>query len=184
MRDKIGIIVILCIAQLYVVTGCTSNIKPSPDIKIPSLTERSINKMIGLYMSPDYCNYTSKLDDLEFLWGNDLCRGTKSVVKLAFEYVITLSSPKPDDVSVKVVIVPEIHASFVSRAPKGEALLIGVWRAFDPDGKLIWIDTFKGNIRTEGGAGSEILEKRMQFALEEYFQNALDGMTKWQLWRP
>lgn len=169
-----------------VLSGCTQTYRPSSDFTIPDV-EKKIPFKVGLYMSPEYCNYSyEKGFGFIFVLGDALCYGTERVVKTAFNEVVIISSPKStsNDKTIKAIIIPEILAAEnqISGKSPSEALLIGKWTVVDANGKLIWVDTFQGHIVTTGVIRPSGIQKRTQLVVEDYFQKALKGISSWKLW--
>ena len=193
MKTRISrIIKMLCILPLIslFLTGCTSEIKPLSGLELSLAHKQKIPLKVGLYMSPDYCNYSFVTDQIYVTYytiplGSTLCHETKIIVEAIFEEVSVFPSLEANDKSINVIMIPEIvilKIQMMGYTHKSEALLIGKWTVVDMNGRLIWVDTFQSHVITTYGDHLPSTLKRAKFVLEDYFQNVFKGIQSWKLW--
>jgi hypothetical protein len=166
----------------------------------------------GLYISPDFLNYTYKKsaetgDGRKFVTtacevGEFLRNGSERLVRNIFQEAIILSSK--DDAktqNVDVVLSPEIQSVDVVKPlltgggwplpePHIKALFITKWTVTDQNGIVKWVGTYEGEGKV--GTGSSLLLywftggkkscECVQLAIEDQFGKALEGITSSNWW--
>ena len=182
--------ILLC-AALCAVSCAPKTYHFTGHLKIPDYEAKKIPLRVGLYMSPEFINYEYVSYKSIHPLGKILKEGSREVVSKAFEQSINLSSlDEAGAQNVDVVILPELEVVDVLTEVKlvgRTKILVSVkWTIQNPEGNIIWVDTFKGQSEVGTGTVWTIDKNRsrgLQSAVEEQFGNALQGILSSTWWK-
>lgn len=196
MFDRLLKIIMLqiLIGLFLFLNACTFTHTVAKDFEIPSKNLNKVPIKIGLYIQLDYCSYTITKyhfgDKHVFQVGEALCYGMGKMIKGAFNEVITLESLDSDAAKrIQVIVIPEIvSVSVIYPAwtfQNADAFITIKYTFTDLNKKVIWLDTFQGKDRRKLGTAFtayENMRKCVQFAVEDHFRKALDGILSSKWW--
>ena len=184
---KLGIV----LAILLILSGCTYTSQITRDLNIPVQEVKKIPLRVGLYMSPNFLNYTYKESRLAekfvFPLGETFRAGSEKIVKMAFQDVVILSALDEAIIEkLKIVISPQIQAVDIMFPMWGwgylKSTVIIKWTAIDPTEKIIWVNTFEGESKIKGKTVKNI-RNSLQVAIEDHFSKAYEGIISSTWWK-
>jgi hypothetical protein len=162
-----NILIFLALSMVAAVSaGCYRlYLNQLPDTLDMSFQQREkIPLRAGLYMTEDYKNYTSEwareFGKHVFPIGKMLEDGSRKMITVAFRDMVILSSP--DEAAAReadIVIAPEVEsADYDYESPSWLespfSMVIIKWKASDPEGNVIWANTFEGKGRAQIAQGT------------------------------
>jgi hypothetical protein len=151
-------------------------------------------------MSPDFRNYTHEME-VEFgkhLFpiGGMLEDGSKKMVAEAFQDMVIISSPDEAKAQkVDVVMAPHVEAAEYEGYKRASftdppiSMVLIKWTASDPEGNIIWANTFegKGQIKRVKGVRPTnkygIVTDNMGLAIKDSLRKAYEEILSSTWWR-
>lgn len=172
---------------LLFLSACTHIYTFTKDFEMPAIETKKIPLRVGLYLQADFCQFVFKKDykfgdKYVFQIGEALCSSTEKMLKLIFSEVVNLESPEVNKShGINALVIPQIvsvgYMQPAWRLLQDDEVIIKVkYTFFNTNKKIIWVDTFQGIAR-----GKDRL-KCMQFAVEEQFRRALEGILSSKCW--
>lgn len=188
---------LIFLAMLMFLSACTHTFQIPVDLYKDRKEENKIPLRVGLWMPTDFLSYTytKKVpmgmgDKFVFPLGEVFSKMSERMVETAFQETVTLSSL--DDAiakNIKVVIFPQIQMIDIAAPPRAWAyyrtMVIIKWTAVAPTGRIIWVNTFKGEgeVKVSYSHRKRNVCKCMQLAVEDHFSKALDGIVSSTWWQ-
>jgi len=153
--------------------------------------ERKIPIRVGLELPPDFCNYTYKFKGPEIFsdchiypLGKVFCDGAEMVSKAAFTEVVVTS--KGTSVSVQKIagtLIPQFIKIDIAGGPTSfggfKAAIMIKWIFTDNSGKMVWVNTSRGESRITGGipfTSEKRLSQSIEMAIDDLFQKSLESI--------
>jgi hypothetical protein len=175
---------IFFVCVLLMTGGCASFEVRDFDLEPPSSTK--IPLRVGLYMSTEFRNYRTYGLGADQRLGDGMRQAAERTVKLVFEDVVlidSVSSIEIPRIGIKAIISPEIvgavllqNLPFLSRYQ-----ITCKWTIWTPDGKIAYMNTFRGEGTDNSFVGTTRIDKSMTLAAKEQYQKFLVHIlsTKW-----
>ena len=148
---------------LRVLAGLAVLVGSSP-AQQPSISNAKLAGTAIVVLTHDFCTAEVKRGDDVFRPGRLICPAAEEAVRNSFEHVIRMeTAPNPEDTGGHLVLVPRYSDMEVTTATtvagKRKVGLLLEWSAFDPSGKILWVQTVEGDAgRTAGFNHQKLLE--------------------------
>jgi len=118
--------------------------------------------------------------------GRLLCPRAEEAVRNVFDHVIRMeTAPKPDETGGHLVLIPrygdmEATTTATTLGKRRVALLVE-WSAFDPGGKLLWVQTVEGYARASTGLNHQ---KIVEMVVQDLLDKSTDAIKTSREIRP
>lgn len=170
-------------------TGCARYTAPK-GFKIPETVSEKISLKVGLLIPPEVRTYRidkkHKNAPYSFRFGEALSDGVERMFSSVFTDVTILEMNAPYE-GLDAIVTAEIEKADLRLAAvadkEGVSFLVRVkYRAVDPQGQVLWLDTFEGEGVKKAAMLSEVYTECMQRGLENHFSKASKGLLRSEWW--
>jgi hypothetical protein len=153
----------------------------------PSLSSGKIAATAIVVLTHEFCTVEVKrgnwgVGNEVFRPGLLICPSAEEAVRNSFERVIRMeTAPKPEDAGGHLVLIPryadmEATTTATTIGKRNIALLLE-WRAIEPSGKILWVQTVEGDARKATGLNHQ---KLLQMVARDLAAKSTEAIEKSQ----
>jgi hypothetical protein len=143
------------------------------------------SKLLGtaiVVLTHDFCTAEVKRGDEVFRPGRSICPAAEEAVRNSFESVIRMeTAPKPGDAGGRLVLIPRYAdmeaTTTATTVGKRKIALLLEWSAFDPSGKILWVQTVEGDAGKAAGFNHQ---KLVEMVTRDLVAKSTDAIEKSQ----